>query len=53
MTTIVKKGFKSLNNFKKIKIRKDYLDLDRRMQKIINGKAEFISLKDVKKLLNH
>jgi hypothetical protein len=32
--------------------RKALKDLDRRMQKIANGKAEFIPLKEVKNILN-
>ncbi|MGC8941933.1 MAG: hypothetical protein ACP5G3_05990 [Sulfurihydrogenibium sp.] len=49
----MQKLVKYLNRLKKqIKRETFYKDLDRRMEKIINGKAEFISLKDVKKSLN-
>ncbi len=49
----MQKLVKYLNRLKKqIKREAFYKDLDRRMEKIINGKGEFISLKDVKKSLN-
>jgi hypothetical protein len=49
----MQKLIKYLNRLKKQTKREAfYKDLDRRMEKIINGKAEFISLKDAKKSLN-